>query len=460
MSKKLNRRDFLRLGSMAAAGGMIAACAPKQTDAPAGEPTKAAPTAVPEKEGVELQFWIFWSQPDTVMPELLATESLKVALGNNTMDFKTGVNEEARLTAVAAGTPPDVGVLGNYLDFMSRGAVIPLDDYIDASSTISEDKFIPGNWQVIQYQGKVYGVPAIECFVRRGLGYNARMIEAEGLDPDSPPDTWEDLFVWHEKLTKFDDAGNLLQIGLDPYDAEGGTGPGNDGWPGQEFGGIEYFDEGSKTFNLDNEMIAGYLDTMAEFVKVIGADNLAGMRQVEGQGTWGGSFNAEVQAMIIEGYWHPGETFNQKPDVAEVLRSTWVPVPASRKGTKMQFGGGHMAFIFKDGNYRDEAWPIIEWLQADDFCDIIFEGIGWLPAYKPYFDGADTDKFPGLQFYFDSVNDANYWGPFITCEIQAFVRTKYVELREAVYREIMTGAEAAAQLQQDAENEWKAAGFG
>ena len=92
MSKKLNRRDFLRLGSMAAAGGMIAACAPKQTDAPAGEPTKAAPTAVPEKEGVELQFWIFWSQPDTVMPELLATESLKVALGNNTMDFKTGVN--------------------------------------------------------------------------------------------------------------------------------------------------------------------------------------------------------------------------------------------------------------------------------------------------------------------------------------------------------------------------------
>ena len=154
------------------------------------------------------------------------------------------------------------------------------------------------------------------------------------------------------------------------------------------------------------------------------------------------------------------ETYNQMPEISEVTRSTWVPVPESRKGTKIQFGGGHMAFLFKDGKYHDEGWQIIEWLQTDEFCDIIFEGIGWLPAYKPYFDGADTGKFPGLQFYFDSVNEANYWGPFPVCEIQSFVQDKYIELREAVYRDVVTGAEAAAQLQEAAEEEWTAAGFG
>lgn len=65
--------------------------------------------------------------------------------------------------------------------------------------------------------------------MRRGLGYNARMVEEAGLDPDNPPVTWAETFAWHEALTKFDDAGNLIQIGLDPYDVEDRVGPGNDG---------------------------------------------------------------------------------------------------------------------------------------------------------------------------------------------------------------------------------------
>lgn len=381
-------------------------------------------------------------------------------MGGNTVDFKTGVDREARLTAVAGGTPPDIGILGEYLDFMSRGVVVPLDDYIAASDIVSEDKFIPGNWEVIQYQGTVYGIPAFECFVRRGLNYNARMVEAEGLDPESPPATWDELMVWHEKLTKFDDAGNLIQIGIDPFDAEGGTGPGNDGWFAMESWGHNYFDPDTKEFFLDNELVAQSLDTMAEFVKIVGPDNLAGLRGVEGQGTWGGSFNAEVQAMLIEGYWHPGETFNEKPEVSEVNRATWVPVPESRRGTKIQFGGGHMAMIFRDGKYKDEAWPIAEWCQTKTMNDLIFQNIGWLPAYKPYFDQADPNAFPGLNFYFDSVNEANYWGPWIICEIQSFITTQYGQVREAVFRGEMTGAEGAAKLQDDAVKEWKQAGFG
>ncbi len=450
MTKQLTRRGFLRLSAAASGIAALAACA-----APAVDGTGEAPAA----EGVTVNFWIFWGQPGRIAEELLATPELPELMGNNTLEFRTAVAQEARLAAVAAGTPPDIGALGNYLDFMARGVVVPLDDYIAASDMINQDDFIPGNWEVIQYQGTIYGVPAIECFLRRGLNYNAQMVGDAGLDPDTPPETWAELMVWHEALTQFDDSGNLLQMGIDPYDAEGGVGPGNDGWTLTESWGFQYFDADTKEFNLDNPLMAEGLETMGEFIKHIGPDNLVGMRAVEGQGTWGGAYNAGVQAMLIEGYWHPGETFNEKPEIAEHNRATWCPVPESRRGTKIQYGGGHMVQIFKDAQYKDEAWPVAEWLQTDGWCNLIFENIGWLPAYKPYFDGADTDKFPGLQFYFDSVQEANYWGPHIICEIEQFVGEKYREHRERVFRGEMTGAEAATALQDAAVAEYQAAGF-
>ncbi len=446
------RRDFLRVAGTAGGLAALAACAP--TAPAAGEVAGAV-----VEEGVTVNFWIFWGQPGRIADQLLATPELEELMGPNTLEFRTSVAREARLAAIAAGTPPDIGALGNYLDFMARGVVVPLDDYIAASTMINAEDFIPGNWEVIQYQGTIYGVPAIECFLRRGLNYNTALVGEAGLDPESPPETWAELMVWHEALTQFDESGNLLQIGIDPYDAEGGVGPGNDGWTLTESWGFEYFDEDTKTFNLDHELMAQGLETLGEFVQLIGPDNLVGMRAVEGQGTWGGAYNAGIQALIIEGYWHPGETFNEKPDIAEHNRATWCPVPENRRGEKIQYGGGHMVQIFKDGQYKDEAWPVAEWLQTAGWCDLIFENIGWLPAYKPYFDNADTDKFPGLQFYFDSVNEATYWGPLIRCEIETFVNQKYVEARERVFRGEATGTEAAAAMQEAAVAEYKAAGF-
>ena len=403
----VSRRDFLRGVTAIGAGSVLMACAPAAAPADSGSP---------DVEGVTIQLWAFWNQLGNVQDALRETESLQAALGDNEVEFRFGFEREAFLTAVAGGSPPDVGTQWGYLDFMSRGVVVALDDYIASSDIVKEENFIPGNWEAIHYQGNIYGVPAWECFVRRGLNYNTRLVEEAGLNPDEPPTTWDETWVWHEALTKFDDSGNLLQIGLDPYDAEGGVGPGSDGWFLTDSWGFTWFDADTQEFNLDNELMAEGLETMGEYVKLIGPDNLAGMRSVEGQGGWGGAFNAEVQAMIIEGYWHPGETANEKPDVSAVNRASWVPVPASRQGTKVQFGGGHMVMLFKDAQYQDEGWPLIEWLQAQDVQDIIFKDIGWLPAYTPFFEQADPNTFPGLDFYFDSITEANYWGAYVPNE--------------------------------------------
>ena len=456
-NRTLSRRDFLRGATLASAAGVLAACAPGGA---AGTASEVGGGEAPADEVKTVSFWIFWTQPGKIADQLLATPELAELMGDNKLDFKTGVDQQARLTAIAGGTPPDIGALGDYTDFMARGVVDALDDYVATSDIIRKEDFLKANWSQTQYEGAMYGVPAIEGFVRRALYYNAKMVEEAGLDPDNPPVTWDELMDWHLTLTKFDDAGNLLQIGIDPYDAEGGVGPGNDGWFQMDSWGIHWWDADTKVFDFDNEAFAESYEVMGEFIRVVGPDNLVGMRGVEGQGTWGGAFNAEVQAMIIEGYWHSGETFNEKPEVAEQLRATWVPVPESRRGTKIQTGGGHMVQMFREGKHKDEAWPVAEWLQTNGFIDLIFENIGWLPSYKPYYETIDPDYFPALAFTINSVEEATYWGEENRNEIMPFIREKHGDYREAVYRDEMSGAEAAAKLQQDAEKEWKAAGFG
>ena len=75
-----------------------------------------------------------------------------------------------------------------------------------------------------------------------------------------------------------------------------------------------------------NPRMAEGLDQMGEFIRYAGPDQFAGVRQMDGNGTWGAAYNAGVQSMIMEGYWHPGETQIQKPEVAQYNVAGWAPV--------------------------------------------------------------------------------------------------------------------------------------
>jgi hypothetical protein len=57
------------------------------------------------------------------------------------------------------------------------------------------------------------------------------------------------------------------------------------------------------------------------------------------------------------------------------------------------------------------------------------------------------------------MNEADEWSSPARCPITSFVGNQYGELREAVYREQMTAAEAAAEFQSRCEAEWQAQGL-
>ena len=59
---KLNRREFLRISALTAAGAALAGCGPKTTPAPATEEPEAPEPVVapPEEEGTLVRFWAGW----------------------------------------------------------------------------------------------------------------------------------------------------------------------------------------------------------------------------------------------------------------------------------------------------------------------------------------------------------------------------------------------------------------
>lgn len=458
----VSRRHFMKMTAFAGGALALAACTPAAApggaapaaNSGAAEAPASDAAAAPAEAAQSVQYWYGWGNLDPAMAKIVELEEFKTHMGGAKVEYKGSVNNEAIQTAIAAGTPPDGGSNFDYPNFFARGAVIDVTDLVTTSSILKKEIMLPWTWDYAFFSGKMIGVPCLESYVQYGLNYNADAAEKAGLDPDKPPTTWQETLDWHKALTKKDDAGNLLQIGLDPYDAMAGdTDFGPLSW------GVVYWDEETRKFDLDNERIAESLNTMGEFFRIAGPDQFAGMRQVEGNGGWGASYNAGVQTMIIEGYWHPGETQIQKPEIAQYNRSSWAPMAEDRKDVKMQGVNAHFVQLFKDGKNQQGAFKVAEFFNTAPALDIIFKEVGWMHGITDWVKTVDANAYPGLKFYIDSATDATEWHLLRRCPIHWFVRDQMIELREQVYRDLMKPEEAAAELQKRALAEWEAQGL-
>ena len=449
----ISRCQFLQWGAMTTGAAVLAACAP--AGAPSSAPAAGSEGAAPAAAPAVVQYWYSWGNLDPAIEKIIATDEFTQHMGGATLEYKGSTNNDALLTAIAAGTPPDGGSNYNYVELFTRGATIDVTDMVGASSLIQGDDVLEGLWSSAFWDGKMMGVPGIEGYLWWGLNANIDAAEKAGLDPTTLPKTWDETLEWHKALTKKDDAGNLLQFGLDPYDAMAGE---PDFIAGSY--GFKWFDETTGTFDLANPRMAEGLDTLGEFIRIAGPDQFAGMRQVEGNGGWGAAFNAGIQNMITEGYWHPGETQIQKPEVAQFNRASWAPVPADRKDANIMATGAHFVVLFKDAKNKEGAFKVGEFFNTDTAQDIIFDEVGWIHGRKSWLTKVDKNKYPGLDFYIDAANNVTEWTVGRRCPINQFVITQYTELREQVFRDLMDPQAAADELQKRAEAEWQAQGLG
>ncbi len=119
------------------------------------------------------------------------------------------------LTASRGGKPPQLSVIlsVDMFTLIDEDVIIPFDDLV----TTAEDKewlasFYPAFMKNSQTGGKTYGIP----FQRSTpvLYWNKDAFAEAGLDPESPPTTWEETIEMGKKLVKKDGNGNTTQWGV------------------------------------------------------------------------------------------------------------------------------------------------------------------------------------------------------------------------------------------------------
>ncbi len=152
-------------------------------------------------ESEVISFWYAWANLDPAMAQIVETEEWKAHSEGAKLEYRGAVEGEALLTAIAAGTPPDGGSNFDYPNLYARGAAINVQDMAETSEIINRENILDWVYQYAFFGGEMIGVPGIESYVQYGLNYNSKAVEEAGLDPASPPETWNEALEWHKALT-------------------------------------------------------------------------------------------------------------------------------------------------------------------------------------------------------------------------------------------------------------------
>ncbi len=183
-TRRISRRDFLRVSAVTVAGVSAVACVPA---APATEMTDEG-EAAPSAEMVELVYWYDNTYPEASMNQ--AGEEFNESQANISIEMVPlpyGEAIQKVYVALAGGEAPFDLTFNHPMQratYAVRGVLIPLNDYIEADDRVNLDNFYPGLVENLSWQGQVYAIAdgAHPMFVL----YNPSLIEAAGLE-----DPWD-----------------------------------------------------------------------------------------------------------------------------------------------------------------------------------------------------------------------------------------------------------------------------
>jgi multiple sugar transport system substrate-binding protein len=123
-------------------------------------------------------------------------------------------HEKKILTGVLSGSPPDVvSQFVPVVKWASRMALHPLDGFIEASD-FDSTKFFPALWSEMRWRERIYALPVNSTSY--ALLYNRTLFQAAGLDPDRPPQTWDEVVDAAGRLTVRGPRGRIVQAGFIP----------------------------------------------------------------------------------------------------------------------------------------------------------------------------------------------------------------------------------------------------
>jgi multiple sugar transport system substrate-binding protein len=150
-------------------------------------PTEASPQI---EWDYDEEFWEAWADTYPNIP---------LEVGDNVQSHTYGDMLDQVRTSAFGNAAPNVARLPILwgVEFAARGMLeeINLEDF-----GFTEDDFWPGALQSCMWEGQLYGIPTNNETM--ALIWNKQLFEEAGLDPESPPETWDDVVEYSRIISE------------------------------------------------------------------------------------------------------------------------------------------------------------------------------------------------------------------------------------------------------------------
>lgn len=441
--KKLNRREFIRLSALTAAGVALFGCQPSSSSAvqktvaatattaqQAAATATTAPQAAASGSGeVALSFWNMPFITQEVSPNYVkqwegavakALPNLKVDNFYGPGDY--GALRQKFLLQAKSGTPDVIeGLLEDTAVYVKNGLIDELDDRFNAWS--DKDQFVPATVDPLRVNGKLYGIPYNTN--ARAMIYRKDILEQYNL---KVPTTWTEMIDTARQITQASDkkvygffACTLVGDPRAPQEFIS--------WYYQVSNGKHMFDvsgdtpklvatvdEFEKVLSLYNDMFTGDYPAVDPNQKGTGwpvedpgyAEGKWAMCPM-GPWLWGRRTESDTAKDILE----------NKTEIVEL------PIPE---------GGGHYTYLEVKpimlnhySQHPDDAWELIKFICSKDEMGLWLADSGGVPARK---DSLEIDAFtksnigPWIKGFANLLNQGVAlvpvnWGPVNEANLKA-----------------------------------------
>jgi len=366
---------------------------------------------------------------------------------NIKVEAVAGKTNDQVLTAISGGTPPDVWSLwstASLAQWAASGFIMDLTDLV-ATTGLKEEALYPSALEISKYNSSWYGLP-IEIDAA-AVYYNKDIFTEAGYDPETTPKTMEEMFEMAKKMTKLDDAGNIVQLGFSEYALPEHI--------AYMFGGGWWNPtSGQPTANLPAN-IDGWI-MLKDWYATYGAEKIGTFNSQQADNPLGSMFIAGKVAMALDGDWVTNFPGRFNPDMKWGVFP--LPPPSGHPDTADSTPvDGSIYVIPKGAPHPEEAWEFVSWMGTSKEASCILQK-GWAngsPVKEVAMD-AQCLPNPEYQLFLDLMNKGKMyvWPPIAVSSFYADQRTAAAD---AVKFGQMTPEEALNDLQTKVEDELKKA---
>ncbi len=266
-----------------------------------------------------------------------------------------GLQETKLIRALVAGVPPDLIYMYNPTlvgPLAANRAIVDLNKMF-AESGLREENFFPGAISQLRMNNNLYAMPI--CRDCRAFFWNKSDFRKVGIDPESPPKTWDELAKLAVKLTLRDSSGKITQLGMQP--------PLDNALLFAAFGGGIY-DNNKSLLTLNSKQ---NIDTLKWLVMLV--DSMGGHDGVAAfQAGFGNTESAQnplatgAIAMQIEGEYVPFYLERYSPSTDYGVGQ--IPSPkGSTTLNNMAWQDGDVLMLPEGSKHPDAAWEFMRWMQ-------------------------------------------------------------------------------------------------